>query len=60
MYVAVSDINGTRLTRGAAFNHYEFVNPLDERLSDEDWQAKVHDGKSDLPNEDKWSKELIK
>ena len=60
IYVAVDDINGARLTRGVVFNHYEFTNPLSERLSDEDWQAKVYDGKSDLPDEDKWSKELIK
>jgi len=60
MYVAVSDVNGTRLTRGAVFNHYEFANPLDERLSDEDWQAKVYEGQDELPEEDKWSKELIK
>ena len=60
MYVAVSDINGARLTRGAVFNHYEFTNPLDERLSDEDWQAKVYDETDNLPDEDKWSKELIK
>lgn len=60
IYVAVSDINGTRLTRGAAFNHYEFTNPLNERLSDEDWQAKVYDEKDILPDEDNWSKELIK
>lgn len=60
IYVAVKDINGTRLTRGAVFNHYEFTDDLDIRLSDEDWQAKVYEGKDDLPKEDKWSGELVK
>ncbi|MEA1926416.1 MAG: DUF3160 domain-containing protein [Patescibacteria group bacterium] len=60
IYVAVSDVNGTRLTRGAVFNHYEFTNPIDGRLTDEDWQAKVYDNESDLPEEDKWSREIKK
>jgi len=60
IYVAVKDINGTRLTRGAVFNHYEFSDKLDERLSDEDWQAKVYESGKDLPDGDSWSSELIK
>lgn len=60
IYVAVKDINGARLTRGAVFNHYEFTDDLNERLSDEDWQAKVYESKSELPAEDKWSGELVK
>ncbi|NCP17522.1 DUF3160 domain-containing protein [Candidatus Kuenenbacteria bacterium] len=53
-------MNGTRLTRGVVFNHYEFADKLDERLSDEDWQAKVYDGQGQLPTSDKWSLELVK
>lgn len=60
IYVAVTDINGTRLTRGAVFNHYEFTDKMDERLSDEEWQADVYEGQNSLPATDKWSVELIK
>ena len=59
-YVAVKDSNGTRLTRGVVFNHYEFTDQLLERLSDEDWQAKVYEGGGELPAPDQWSAELIK
>jgi len=58
--VAVKDINGTRLTRGVVFNHYEFTDQLLERLSDEDWQAKVYEGSGELPMPDRWSTELVK
>ncbi|MCK5061621.1 DUF3160 domain-containing protein [Candidatus Parcubacteria bacterium] len=60
IYTAVKDINGARLTRGAAFNHYEFIGPLSERYADEDWQKRVYDNESALPEADKWSRELIK
>lgn len=36
IYVAVKDINGTRLTKGLVYSYYEFKNPLDKRLSDTD------------------------
>lgn len=50
IYVLV-DIGGqTFLTRGATFGYYEFVRPLDERLTDEEWQQMLRDGKApDLP-----------
>lgn len=60
LYVAVNDINGTRLTRGAVFNHYEFTESLDERLADEDWQKKVYEEEGAIPAEDKWSNEIKK
>ncbi|MCK5510908.1 DUF3160 domain-containing protein [Candidatus Parcubacteria bacterium] len=60
IYVVVNDVNGTRLTRGAVFNHYEFTAPLDDRLADEDWQKKVYVGEGIIPAEDKWSKEIKK
>jgi hypothetical protein len=60
IYVGVSDVNGSRLTRGAVFNHYEFTEKLDQRLSDEDWQARVYDNQRELPVKDKWSESLIK
>ena len=50
IYVLV-DIGGlTYLTRGATFSYYEFVRPLDERLTDEEWQQMLRDGKApDVP-----------
>jgi hypothetical protein len=59
IYTAVKDINGTRLTVGAVYSHYEFIAPLEKRLTDEDWQSKVYDGSAPLPAEDKWTS-LIK
>ncbi|MFA4833888.1 MAG: DUF3160 domain-containing protein [Patescibacteria group bacterium] len=59
-FVAVKDANGARLTRGLVYNHYEFADKLDKRLSDEDWQAKVYLEEGQLPAGDKWSAELIK
>jgi len=60
VYVAIKDANGTRLTHGAVFNHYEFTDKLDGRLTDENWQAKVYLGKGALPATDKWSQDLLK
>lgn len=60
IYVAVKDNNGTRLTRGAVFNHYEFTGPLFERYADEDWQAIVYEEEGELPETDTWSQELIR
>jgi len=59
IYVAVKDINGTRLTRGVIYNHNEFTGDLGERLNDEEWQDKAYsaDNKT-IP--DKWSSELVK
>ena len=46
IYVLV-DIGGrTYLTRGAVFSYYEFVNPLDERPTDEEWQQRLENGKA--------------
>jgi hypothetical protein len=45
------------LTRGAVFNHYEFVVPDEKRLTDEDWQIKVV--KKDLPETNIWMNDLI-
>jgi len=60
IYTAIKDINGTRLTVGAVYDHYEFITPLEKRLTDEDWQAKVYEGAGSLPAEDKWTAEIKK
>ncbi len=39
IYVIVEDAKGARLCRGAVFSYYEFKHPMDDRLTDEKWQA---------------------
>ncbi len=57
IYVAVKDINGTRLTRGVTYSYYEFTHPFGERLSDQDWQANIYEGASkfETPQEPFWT-----
>lgn len=50
IFVAVKDVNGTRLTRGLVYDYYEFTGPLGKRLTDKDWRAAVYTGKA-LPAE---------
>lgn len=59
-YVAVSDANGTRLTRGAVFSHYEFAGEMGKRLTDEDWQAVVYGGEGEMPAIDPWTADLTR
>lgn len=43
--------------RGAVFSYYEFVNPLNVRYTDEEWQKKLEDGKA--PARQEWMQPLI-
>ncbi|MBO4598488.1 MAG: DUF3160 domain-containing protein [Bacteroidaceae bacterium] len=45
------------LTRGATFSYYEFVNPLDKRYTDEEWQKRLE--KDDVPARPVWMQPLI-
>lgn len=49
IYVAVSDVNGTRLTQGIIYSYYEFTQPFGERLSDEKWQANIYENSQNFP-----------
>ena len=60
IYVAIKDANGSRLTRGLVFNHYEFSEKLDGRLNDEAWQERVYLGQGEMPQASPWTKALIK
>lgn len=61
IYVAVKDINGTRLTKGLVYNYYEFYAPLGKRLADEDWWKQVYTAdKSMLPQAPAWTQKLYK
>ncbi len=43
MYVVLPD-SPLRIGVGAVFTYYEFVNPAEDRMTDEDWQALVEAG----------------
>ncbi len=61
IYVAVNDINGTRLTKGLVFSYYEFTAPLGERLNDQEWRKiNYTNDKSELPDMPDWTQILIK
>ncbi|MFX1561460.1 MAG: DUF3160 domain-containing protein, partial [Promethearchaeota archaeon] len=44
IYVAVEIQGRIVLTRGGIFSYYEFIQPLDERLTDEAWQGMLELG----------------
>lgn len=58
IYVAVKDTNGTRLTKGLVFSHYEFTGPLDSRETDQTWQEKNYPP-NQLPSRPFWVRDLI-
>jgi hypothetical protein len=45
------------LTRGAAFSYYEFTHPMEDRLTDEKWQAILKAGKA--PEPPVWTKTFL-
>ena len=52
IYALVTIDHETYLTRGATFSYYEFVRPLDTRLTDEEWQQMLEEG--DAPAVPEW------
>lgn len=44
IYVITDSPNGLQLTRGAVYSYYEFVRPIDGRLTDEEWREQVMAG----------------
>ncbi len=50
IYVLVQDHNGTyRIAKGATFSFYEFFQPMNERLSDEEWHIMLDTNPPALP-----------
>ncbi|NPD90466.1 MAG: DUF3160 domain-containing protein [Asgard group archaeon] len=50
IYVVVQDHDGNlRLTKGGTFSYYEFKHPMNDRLTDEQWQEMVDSNPPDLP-----------
>ena len=60
VYVAVKDVNGTRLTKGLVYSYYEFTGPIGRRFTDQDWQSWAYISKTKLPPMPYWNKALIK
>lgn len=57
IYVNVEIGGKVYLTRGATFSYYEFINPLGDRLTDEQWQDRLE--KKDIPGRPVWMQPLI-
>jgi hypothetical protein len=58
IYVIVEIEGYLYLTKGATFSYYEFVQPLNTRLTDEEWQE-IIESKKDLPAIPQWMKDII-
>jgi hypothetical protein len=58
IYVITNSPNGLQVTRGAVFSYYEFEQPIDSRLTDEEWRAKVEAG--ELPPRPAWTGTFVK
>jgi len=54
MLVLMGNEGTARLAVGVAFNHYEFTGPLATRYNDADWQGRVYENRSPLPEKNFW------
>jgi hypothetical protein len=52
IYVITGSPQGLQLSRGAVYSYYEFVNEIDNRLTDEIWREMVREG--NLPPRPAW------
>jgi hypothetical protein len=46
IYVVVSGPHGPQLTRGTVYSYYEFTQPIDLRLTDDQWRTMVDSGQT--------------
>lgn len=60
IFVAVKDVNGTRLTKGLVYSYYEFAGPVGKRLTDETWQKINYSASSKNLVMPWWNKALVK
>ncbi|MCL1868137.1 MAG: DUF3160 domain-containing protein [Paludibacter sp.] len=58
IYVVVEIEGSLYLTKGATFSYYEFVQPLNTRLTDEEWQQKL-ESKDGIPPFPVWMNDMI-
>ncbi len=54
MLAIVGNEGVPRVVAGVAYSHYELTGPLGKRFTDEDWRARVYDGKGELPARNFW------
>jgi len=50
IYVAVPLEGSTEIAQGGVFSYYEFSQPRDQRLTDEEWRARLSSGEITLPS----------
>ena len=53
IYVIANGPHGLHLTRGGVYSYYEFIQPIDQRLTDDAWREHVASG--DLPPRPVWT-----
>lgn len=54
IYVVVPSLAGPKLTRGAVYEYYEFLQPSDDRLTDAAWQQRLAGSSSRHPGLAAW------
>lgn len=59
MLAVVGNEQSPRVVASLVYNHYEFNNPLGQRLTDQDWQNWVYDQTSKLPAKNFWYQSLL-
>lgn len=52
IYVITDSPAGLQLTRGTVYSYYEFINPIDNRLNDDEWRAALAAG--EVPPRPDW------
>ncbi|HZK12327.1 MAG TPA: DUF3160 domain-containing protein [Atribacterota bacterium] len=57
IYVIIDSARGLRICRGTVFSYYEFKHPMEDRLTDEKWQAMGEN--RERPNQPDWMKSFI-
>lgn len=57
IYVVVPLEDSLRIAKGGVYSHYEFPRPMDQRLTNEEWQEMLRAG--DVPPLCEWKKEFI-
>jgi len=53
IYVITNSPYGLQVTRGAVFSYHEFIVPIDERMTDDEWREQVAAG--ELPPRPDWT-----
>lgn len=55
----VNHAGDTRLTAGVGYRHFEFTAPMDARMTDEQWRAKVYQKRAALPPRAAWAAPIL-